>query len=185
MVQWFCLFILHWRPFSLLVLFAIKIFQFYWQSTIQVSYAVLRQLSLCILNEPRKPTDRLCGFGEHLTILSQQAQLIINNDCVLVRILSKFQAFAVLLWATGQQMVPYSKFCSWIVLRPSLKQTHNFSDHVHVICHQFQEGCLISIEPPHNQTNKMTCAPSEDKDEPGHPSCLIRLRCPHQEGSSP
>ena len=32
-----------------------------------------------------------------------------------------------------------------------------------------------SFEPPHNKTNKMTCAPSEDSDQPGYPPCLIRV----------
>ena len=30
-------------------------------------------------------------------------------------------------------------------------------------------------EPPHDKTNKMTCAPSEDWDQPGHPPSLIRV----------
>ena len=30
-------------------------------------------------------------------------------------------------------------------------------------------------EPAHDKTNKMTCAPSEDSDQPGHPSSLIRV----------
>ena len=30
-------------------------------------------------------------------------------------------------------------------------------------------------EPPHDKTNKMACAPSEDSDQPGHPSSLIRV----------
>ena len=29
-------------------------------------------------------------------------------------------------------------------------------------------------EPPHDNTNKMACAPSEDSDQPGHPPSLIR-----------
>ena len=29
--------------------------------------------------------------------------------------------------------------------------------------------------PPHDKTNKMTCAPSEDSDQPGHPPSLIRV----------
>ena len=28
---------------------------------------------------------------------------------------------------------------------------------------------------PHDKTNKMTCAPSEDSDQPGHPPSLIRV----------
>ena len=30
------------------------------------------------------------------------------------------------------------------------------------------------FEPPHQKTNKMACAPSEDSDQPGHPPSLIR-----------
>ena len=31
------------------------------------------------------------------------------------------------------------------------------------------------IEPPHDKTNRTTCAPSEDSDQPGHPPSLIRV----------
>ena len=43
----------------------------------------------------------------------------------------------------------------------------------------------VLYEPQHDKTNKMTCAPSEDSDKPGHPSCLISLRCPHEEPLGP
>ena len=32
-----------------------------------------------------------------------------------------------------------------------------------------------TIEPPHDKTNKMACAPSEDSDQPGYPPNLIRV----------
>ena len=32
-----------------------------------------------------------------------------------------------------------------------------------------------TYEPQHYKTNKMTCAPSEDSDQPGHQSSLIRV----------
>ena len=32
-----------------------------------------------------------------------------------------------------------------------------------------------TYEPPHDKTNKMACAPSEDSDQPGHPPSLIRV----------
>ena len=41
-------------------------------------------------------------------------------------------------------------------------------------------GFLVTkliIEPPHDKTNKMACAPSEDSDQPGHLPSLISLRC--------
>ena len=38
-------------------------------------------------------------------------------------------------------------------------------------------------EPPHDKTNKMACAPSEDSDQPGHPPSLIRVFVVHSMGS--
>ena len=35
----------------------------------------------------------------------------------------------------------------------------------------YKETC----EPPHDKSNKMACAPSEDSDQPGHPPSLIRV----------
>ena len=40
-------------------------------------------------------------------------------------------------------------------------------------------------ELPRDKTNKMTCAPSEDSDQPGHPPSLISLRCPQEESLGP
>ena len=37
----------------------------------------------------------------------------------------------------------------------------------------------------HDKTNEITCAPSQDSDQPGHPPCLISLRCPHEESLGP
>ena len=37
----------------------------------------------------------------------------------------------------------------------------------------------IPFEPPHDKTNKMACAPSEDSDQPGHPPSLIRVFAVH------
>ena len=38
----------------------------------------------------------------------------------------------------------------------------------------------VSInEPPHDKTNKVACAPSEDSDQPGHPPSLIRVFAVH------
>ena len=34
---------------------------------------------------------------------------------------------------------------------------------------------------PYDDTNKVACAPSEDSDQPGHPTSLIRVHCPHEE----
>ena len=38
-------------------------------------------------------------------------------------------------------------------------------------------------EPPHDKTNKVTCAPSEYSDQPGHPPSLIRVFAVHSVGS--
>ena len=39
----------------------------------------------------------------------------------------------------------------------------------------------FSNGPEHDKTNKLTCAPSEDSDQPGHPPSLISLCCLHEE----
>ena len=41
------------------------------------------------------------------------------------------------------------------------------------------------MEPPHDKTNKVACAPSEDSDQPGHPPSLISLHCQHKESLVP
>ena len=40
---------------------------------------------------------------------------------------------------------------------------------------KLQNCLLIKFEPQHDKTNKMTCAPSEDSDQPGHSPGLIRV----------
>ena len=42
-----------------------------------------------------------------------------------------------------------------------------------------------SIEPQHNKTNKMTCVPSEDSDQPGRPPSRISLPWVHEETLGP
>ena len=44
-------------------------------------------------------------------------------------------------------------------------------------------GGSFTYEPPHDKTNKMTCAPSEDSDQPGHPPSLIRVFAVRSVGS--
>ena len=48
-----------------------------------------------------------------------------------------------------------------------------------------QKGLLSFFEAPHDKTNKMSYAPSEDSDLPGHLPGLISLRCPHEETLGP
>ena len=54
--------------------------------------------------------------------------------------------------------------------------------------HSVKEGVYEGhsrIEPPHDKTNIMACAASEDSDQPGHLPSLISLRCPHKESFGP
>ena len=44
---------------------------------------------------------------------------------------------------------------------------------------------MLILEPQHDKTNKMTCAFSEDSDQPVHPPSLISLCCPHEEALGP
>ena len=45
------------------------------------------------------------------------------------------------------------------------------------------EGNLYTLEPPHDKSNKMICAPSEDSAQPGHWPSLIRVFAVHSMGS--
>ena len=39
----------------------------------------------------------------------------------------------------------------------------------------FSDRQLFTFVPPHDKTNKMACAPSEDSDQPGHSPSVIRV----------
>ena len=43
------------------------------------------------------------------------------------------------------------------------------------ICNGLWSGFNMKIEPRHDKTNKMICAPGEDSDQPGHPPSQIRV----------
>ena len=73
--------------------------------------------------------------------------------------------------STGLQLISFTT-----VLQNS-SNLHNFSiSNINV---------LAMYEPSHDKTNKMTCAPSEDSDQPGHPPSLISLHCLHEEAVGP
>ena len=42
-------------------------------------------------------------------------------------------------------------------------------------------NCMSIFEPQHVKTNKITCAPSKDSDQPGHLPSLVSLRRLHEE----
>ena len=43
------------------------------------------------------------------------------------------------------------------------------------ICAAYLDSKKEHVERPHDHTNKMTFAPSDDSDQPGHPPSLIRV----------
>ena len=45
------------------------------------------------------------------------------------------------------------------------------------------EFLKVTFEPPRDKTNKMSRAPSEDSDQPGHPPSLIRVSAGRSVGS--
>ena len=45
----------------------------------------------------------------------------------------------------------------------------------HPSVHSPSHQTFKTYEPPHDKTNKLGCAPSEDSDQPGHPPSLIRV----------
>ena len=67
--------------------------------------------------------------------------------------------------------------CTWfpvsvhgnVVVLPQYHKVHHIG---HIM---ISETITHSNEPPHDKTNKMICAPSEDSDQPWHPPSLIRV----------
>ena len=57
---------------------------------------------------------------------------------------------------------------------------NNYTVHCTVCVVYCQSLCMVLIEPAHDKTNKMACAPSEDSYQPGHPP-MIRLCSPREE----
>ena len=68
------------------------------------------------------------------------------------------------------------------------KAAHSYNDSKYTRAHALTHTTMLTqtekfsykYEPPHDKTNKMACAPSEDSDQPGHPPSLIfavRLMC--------
>ena len=52
---------------------------------------------------------------------------------------------------------------------------------VYAVCKDLSVQLPLIIEPPHDKTNKMAYALSEDSDQPGHPPSLIRVFAVHME----
>ena len=44
-----------------------------------------------------------------------------------------------------------------------------------IATHAFMCMVISQLEPPHDKTNEMACAPSEDSDQPGRAPSLIRV----------
>ena len=51
------------------------------------------------------------------------------------------------------------------------------------ICAAYVDSRERHFEPPHDKTNKMSCVPSADSDQPGHPPRLIRVFAVRSVGS--
>ena len=62
--------------------------------------------------------------------------------------------------------------CNFIKFKPVIRD-------LSILCDQQK----MIIEPHHDKTNKMACAPSEDSDQPGHPPILIRVFAVRSVGS--
>ena len=59
--------------------------------------------------------------------------------------------------------------------RLELRMAIEKSDTLFEVRVQDLKKMVPKYELPHDKTNKMTCAPSEDSDQPGHPPSLIRV----------
>ena len=87
-----------------------------------------------------------------------------------------------LVWETCKMVVrKHFSLClrlAWHVMEPvSNAFAGSLSVQSLVLC--YWNVLATTFEPPHDKTNKMACAPSEDSDHPGHPPSLIRVFVVH------
>ena len=61
----------------------------------------------------------------------------------------------------------FPKILHFVTLQESIASTLSFI--TTILC------SIKTFEPPHDKTNTMACAPSEDSDQPGHQPSLIRV----------
>ena len=104
------------------------------------------------------------------------------------------QARLKLICLQLQRLIRVFEFLTWILSTKQLTKAiirlggcvgwSTPSLYVQQRCRSACPSCtygLLRNEPPHDKTNKMACAPSEDSDQPGHLPSLISLCCPHEE----
>ena len=59
----------------------------------------------------------------------------------------------------------------------------NIKNVMKCICVVYVDSRKKHFEPPHDKTNKMTFVPSDDSDQPGHLSSLVRVFAVRSVGS--
>ena len=77
----------------------------------------------------------------------------------------------------GFSTFEFRKIRMLFLTRASLKILGNASLNIHSAFDKYPRNprSVSQNEPPHDKTNKTTCAPSEDSDQAGHPPSLIRV----------
>ena len=96
-----------------------------------------------------------------LNILSSKATWWLT----MVALCYHFSANLMLIWYAGSpgELMLWSAACGSLSEMPLW-----MTDVVHA-------GSPSLFEPPHDKTNKISCVPSEDSDQPEHPPSLIRV----------
>ena len=62
-----------------------------------------------------------------------------------------------------------------VILSISVAEAIVMIDTAYVISAIENAWKILGNEPQHDKTNKLTCAPNKDSDQPGHPTSLIRV----------
>ena len=75
------------------------------------------------------------------------------------------------LWFIGPKYASFAISDDFLLL--AIYSTFEYQNAVDILMYILWPA--ITYEPPHDKTNKMACAPSEDSDQPGHPPSLIRV----------
>ena len=82
-------------------------------------------------------------------------------------------------WQLVDSLICLSKLCTKCLYCCALAGCQMLKRHHSIIQVKYMNGILASLD----KTNKTSCAPSKDSDQPGHPPSLIRVFAVHSIGS--
>ena len=95
-----------------------------------------------------------------------------SGNCVATLVSVISSGWALTLGYHKNDPMMYTRYTAGLCIVVSKSQSESFLIRIDSPALRFLS---FITEPPHDKTNEMACAPSEDSDQPGHPPSRIRV----------